>query len=351
MGRRTSAAEGAVRPQPERSLRTGTVRTAAGAGGVDGTGVDDRPHGSGDEQRGVGQDEVLRFGALALLQEERIPEDGDGERDDRQLEQACLVGGLLRRRERPEAVGEQGAGGEDGAQIGGELGGVRRQRGTDRLRSISEIGALTGAFARHHEECTEAGDDEEPFGDRQSGGGRTADGAEHETGCDRDDVEDGEPLQPQRVEGRVAEIGEDGEPEVASQQERTDDRGRQQHDRHDPRQWDRYDPGCDRAVPFRRVTPVRVDIERVVHQVGGARRGAEAHECDDRLREVVPAVEDPGRHRCGEDEDVLDPLLGSQCEEQPERQRGSGGGDDGHRAPVSPDSDVATAVVADDEGS
>ena len=69
VGRRTSAPEGAVRPQPKSSTDDGTARVAAGSGGVDGTGVDDRPDRASGEQGSVGENEVFWFRALALFKQ------------------------------------------------------------------------------------------------------------------------------------------------------------------------------------------------------------------------------------------------------------------------------------------
>ena len=68
VGRRTSAPEGAVRPQPKSSVEEGTAREAAGSGGVDGTGVDGGPDRTSEEQGSVGENKVLGFGALSLFE-------------------------------------------------------------------------------------------------------------------------------------------------------------------------------------------------------------------------------------------------------------------------------------------
>jgi len=68
VGRRTSAPEGAVRPQPKSSIEEGTAREAAGSGGVDGIGVDGGPNCTSDEKGSVGENKVLGFGALSLFE-------------------------------------------------------------------------------------------------------------------------------------------------------------------------------------------------------------------------------------------------------------------------------------------
>ena len=86
VGRRTSAPEGAVRPQPKSSEEEGTARMAAGSGGVDGTGVNDCPDRASGEKGAVGKYEILWFSTLALFKQECVAKDRDGERNDRQLE-------------------------------------------------------------------------------------------------------------------------------------------------------------------------------------------------------------------------------------------------------------------------
>jgi hypothetical protein len=58
------------------------------------------------------------------------------------------------------------------------------------------------------------------------------------------------------------------------------------------------------------VRPVGDDVGGVVEVVGAARHQAERREGDERAEPVVGFVEDAGRARSGEDQDVLDPLAG-----------------------------------------
>ncbi len=63
----------------------------------------------------------------------------------------------------------------------------------------AELHLFGVALPGDDEERSGAGDDEEPVGERHVGGDTTGDGAEHESGRHRREVDDRLVLQPQRV--------------------------------------------------------------------------------------------------------------------------------------------------------
>src|SRR2546421_8294808 len=81
-----AAALGAVRPQPVSNVGLSSV-------GIDADGEQDDPDETEYLERAVAQDHVLGRAALALLEEQRVPQHGQHERHDGQL--------------RPDAVGSR----------------------------------------------------------------------------------------------------------------------------------------------------------------------------------------------------------------------------------------------------
>ena len=79
---------------------------------------------------------------------------------------------------------------------------------------------------------------------------------------------------------------------------------------------DRDVAGGDRPEALLGVEAVGLDVERVVQEVGAARREAERDERDERVEDGVALAEDAGRGGGGDDEDVLDPLLRAGLVEQ-----------------------------------
>ena len=104
-------------------------------------------------------------------------------------------------------------------------------------------------------------------------------------------------------------------------EERRRDAAEQEHDADDPRRRDRDRAGGDRPEPLLLVTAVRVDVERVVQEVGTAGGEGEGDEGNDGVEDHGALAEDPGRGRRRDDEDVLDPLLGPGGPDQPGRER------------------------------
>ena len=93
---------------------------------------------------------------------------------------------------------------------------------------------------------------------------------------------------------------------VSAAEPETDER---QDDAGDAGDVDRQLAGGDRAEPLGRVEPVGFDVEQVVPEVDAAGGEAERGERDQRQDQFVALVEDAGRARGGEHEDVLQPLL------------------------------------------
>ena len=71
-----------------------------------------------------------------------------------------------------------------------------------RERVGAELDLLGVALPGDDEERAGAGDDEEPVGDRDVGGDAAGDGAEHEPGRDRGEVDHRLVLEPERVRER-----------------------------------------------------------------------------------------------------------------------------------------------------
>src|SRR5262245_11577283 len=104
---------GGSAPRPQRirlpggrSAATGFARCARSSR-VNPQSEDDEPHHADQLQLPVGQDDLLRRLTLALVDEERVPEQTEDERQDGQLVPRHARGRLVRLLERPEAVTDQ----------------------------------------------------------------------------------------------------------------------------------------------------------------------------------------------------------------------------------------------------
>ena len=219
--------------------------------------------------------------------------------------------------EGPQAVGHESAAGEHGPQIREDRRRVEREHRPDGGGFVTQIGLFTLTLPGDHEQRAEARDDEEPFGDRDTGGGGATDGPEHEPGGHSDDVEHRKVFEPQRVGGGEREIGEDREPEVAVHEERPADTADEQHQRQHDAERDRHDAGGDGAVALGGMTSIGLDVGDVVDEIGGAGRGTEAHEGEQGVDQFGALVDDAGGGGGGEDQDVLHPLFRSQFADRP----------------------------------
>ena len=83
----------------------------------------------------------------------------------------------------------------------------------------------------------------------------------------------------------------------------------EEQDPDDLRGADRDVAGGDRPEALLGVEAVGLDVERVVQEVGAARREAEGDERDRGVEDGVALAEHTGGGGCGDDEHVLDPLL------------------------------------------
>src|ERR671928_108682 len=81
-GQSRRAAVGAVRPQPVRSVVTSG---SGGSPGIDAQGEQRHPGQPQDLEGAVAEDDLLGGSAPAGVQDQGVAEDGDDERDDRQL--------------------------------------------------------------------------------------------------------------------------------------------------------------------------------------------------------------------------------------------------------------------------
>ena len=175
---------------------------------------DDDPEHAEDLDDPVAEHDLLGRAAAALLDHERVAEHREHERDDRQAEPRGVAG---RRRvlERPEAVRGEHDARRDRAHVA-EVGvGVVGQRAAVTVRRVAQLELLGVALAGDHEQRAGAGDDEEPVGERDAGRDTARDGAEHEAGGDRGEVDDRLVLEPQRVRDGDREVRGDDAGELA----------------------------------------------------------------------------------------------------------------------------------------
>src|SRR6266536_5323489 len=103
-GATTVAAVGAVRPQPVSSRR---APIAFGSTGIDADREACEQERAEHLEDAVAEYDFLGRAATSLLHGERVPEDGEHERDDRQPEPE-LVANLVRLFERPQRVASDG---------------------------------------------------------------------------------------------------------------------------------------------------------------------------------------------------------------------------------------------------
>ena len=207
----TSAAVGAVRPQP---VSSGRRPRGAAHVRVDADGEQGDPAQPVDLQPVVPEGQLLGGGPGPRVEEADDVEEGDGEGHDGELEPDGVVAGvqLGRPLEGPQAVGgdrHRGRQGPDRAEEG-------RRVGPERLADRPVVGSvvveqllLPRPLARHDEQRTERGHDEEPVGQGHAGGHAAGHRPQDEPGADGGQVEDGLVLQPEGV-GHVDE-GVDGD--------------------------------------------------------------------------------------------------------------------------------------------
>src|SRR5438132_712687 len=112
--------------------------------------------------------------------EQRVPQDGDDEGHDRQLEPDGRVARPLRLFEGPQAVGRHRHPGGDRPH-GAEVGQGVVSQGTAVSGAIPvEVQVFGLALARHHEQRAEGGHDQEPVGKGHVGGHAPGDGPDDE---------------------------------------------------------------------------------------------------------------------------------------------------------------------------
>ncbi len=228
------------------------------------------------------------------LGDERVLQDGGGERHDRELEPDRAAGVARRRLEGPQAVGHQHHAGGHGAQVAQEVAAVHGQGGAHLAGLGAQRHQLALALAHHDEQGPEAGHDEEPLRDGQPGGGGPGHRSQHEPGGHGQDVEDGLVLEPQRVAGGQDQVADQGDAQVAGGGEADDQRGHQQAGGHGVGHRDGDQPGGDGPVALGGVEPVALDVAGVVEQVGAAGGHAEGHEGQSR---PGPGCAGAGRRR------------------------------------------------------
>ena len=145
-------------------------------------------------------EDLLRRRAAALLEHERVAQQGGEHRHDRQLVERPVGRRLVAALERPLAVAEQrrpARHGEHEAQVAEAVGGERRPH---RRRVLADLAHLGVALAGDDEQRAEHGDEHEPVRHRHVDGDGAAGGPQHEARRDGDDVEHGDVLEPQAVE-------------------------------------------------------------------------------------------------------------------------------------------------------
>lgn len=261
----------------------------------------------GGELQGAVADERLRARGATGEREAHVPAHADEDGgEDRQ--------GPRRLEVRPAAAdrGPTGDGGAecdggDGEQRSGERVAVERQRTSVLRRGTTELAALAAPFPGGDHGCAGRHCCEEPGRDRCVGRGAAEEDTEHESGGDRQDVDDGDPLEACAVGDGEERVGSEPGGGDRSEQQAGRRCGEEQHgtDGQCVRRCDLA--GGDGSAPLDRVQTIAGCVERVVDQIGAAcgaagerRGGADA---DDRAD-----VQLDGDERCGEDECRLRPL-------------------------------------------
>src|SRR4051812_3979590 len=197
---------GAVPPHPSR--RASSPGSTCGSGDIEADGDDDDPERGEGLQRTVTEDHVLRRAALALFHEQRVAEERQHERHDRDLEPHD-AGAVHLGVERPEAVRDHRDARGDGAHVAEVLHRIVLEGGPMPGSVDAELQVLGVTLARDHEERAEAADHDEPDRDADVDGDRAGDEAEHEAGRDEPEVDDGHVLEPDRVGGGQCDVDPD----------------------------------------------------------------------------------------------------------------------------------------------
>jgi len=144
----------------------------------------------------------------------------------------------------------------------------------------------------------------------------TGDGSQQKPGRDAGELDDRFVLHAQAVPELDGLVDRDDHEQLQGQQGRDDQGGRKQHRGRGPGGAYRQLPRGHWAQAFRDVSAIGLHIQGVVDQVDAGGGHGEGDECDQHLGEGFWLGDDPGGERCGQDQDVLDPLAGPARPEQ-----------------------------------
>ena len=179
-----------------------------------------------------------------------------------------------------------------------------------------------GAFPQQHDFVATFGEDqqqgqedrtqEQPLRDLDVDRRRARHHPEHVTARNRHHVEDDDFFEHARIEQVDGEVDGEVDDELVTQVERCTERRQRKQDGGDRRYPNRQSSRSDRTVFFQRVAAVFLAVAQVVDQVDAARGEAEGEEGDAGLDEEIDISQVLGKNQRRQDENVLDPLNGSE---------------------------------------
>jgi N-methylhydantoinase B len=296
----------------------------------------EHPTHHGEQQRSVGQEHVLRRAPLTEhLDEVQVAEHSvEDERDGEEQHVGRHADRAVGRGDGVERVGDDGGRRGDHDEVIEKVDGVRVQARAMLPRRVGQEGELVPALGEALEEREE--DHREVEVRRDGAIDRHAPGQdpEHEAPGDRQDLDDHQVLERDRVGKLKREVRQDHRAFQRPDDHRAHQRARGKDDGDDPRERRADLPRGQWAEALRGMPPILFDVRQVVQEVDRARRGAERGERPEGGGDVRPEkgiTRSRGEDERREHERVLRPLARSECDDDrepggPRAVRGGGHG-------------------------
>ena len=169
---------------------------------------------------------------------------------------------------------------------------------------------LVPPLAHGQEEGEEHRADEEPGGDRDADDQAARHDPDDEPGRDHEDVQDDDVLEPEGIQDLQDEVTDGDEEEGHAEGGRQPEAGGGQDDHGRDGRRLLEPPRGQGPLRLDGVEPVLLEVADVVEDVMGARDEAEGDEGGHGPQDERPVEELPGEDDGGENEEILDPLLG-----------------------------------------
>src|SRR5262245_28594111 len=271
----------------------------------------DRPQNDCAEELLVSEQHPLRLLAeVVSMDQQEIPEHTEQYERHRQRHGRC---GVL---EGIQPVGDDRGCCHDRQQLVDELERVAVENRTRLHLLVPVQDELSPALREPEKERQQRRAENEPVRDRKIHGRSARDGTDDEQRGDDEDIEQDDVLELQRVRELKGKERRDQAQREQVECDADPERKEREDACRSERQRRRNLAAGDRTGSLDRMEPIEGSVADIVHEVGGARRSAERGEAGNGLgpahRVTDPGPEDDSR----EDEEVLDPLSGTQRDEE-----------------------------------